>query len=124
VASNVYGIHHCSVIVSDTSRSVAFYTEILGLSVDASRPELGYPGAWLNVGEQQIHLLELVNPDPVEGRPHHGGRDRHVALSVRSLDQVQNALESRGYEFTLSKSGRKAMFFRDPDANAVEVIEK
>ncbi|NIQ08654.1 MAG: glyoxalase, partial [Gammaproteobacteria bacterium] len=66
---------------------------ILGLDVDQERPDLGYPGAWLHVGHQQIHLLELPNPDPVEGRPEHGGRDRHVAMQVDSITLLKNRLD-------------------------------
>jgi len=120
----VLGLHHCSVIVKSTTRSLAFYSSILGLDVDNNRPDLGYPGAWLNVGQQQIHLLELENPDPIQNRPEHGGRDRHTALSVDNLDQIVTNLEKAAVEYTLSKSGRRALFCRDPDGNAVEIIEK
>ena len=94
------------------------------MEVDPSRPDLGYPGAWLNVGTQQIHLLELPNPDPVDGRPEHGGRDRHIALLVDNLEMLESRLAGHNIGFTRSKSGRKALFCRDPDANAVECIEK
>jgi len=116
-------ILHSSVIVKDTQMALEFYQGVLGLAVDNSRPDLGYPGAWLNVGSQQIHLLELPNPDPVTGRPQHGGRDRHVALAVNNIDALQEKLEQAGLEFTRSKSGRKALFTRDPDGNALEFIE-
>ncbi|KPJ91538.1 MAG: glyoxalase [Gammaproteobacteria bacterium SG8_15] len=116
-------ILHSSVIVKDTQTALSFYQGILGLTLDESRPDLGYAGAWLNVGQQQIHLLELPNPDPVKGRPAHGGRDRHVALAVNDIDTLQNKLEQAGLEFSRSKSGRKALFTRDPDGNALEFIE-
>lgn len=117
------GILHGSVIVADTARALRFYRDILGLAVDEGRPDLGYPGAWLDVGGQQIHLLELPNPDPVEGRPVHGGRDRHLALGVTDLDHVCARLQEQGVTFTRSRSGRRAAFCRDPDGNAVELIE-
>ena len=88
----------------------------------ASRADLPFPGAWLSVGEQQIHLLELPNPDPVTGRPPHGGRDRHVALTVHSLRPIIDALETAGIDYTMSRSGRTALFCRDPDGNALEII--
>lgn len=110
-------------IVADTRRALAFYCDVLGLSVDASRPDLGYPGAWLDIGPQQIHLLELPNPDPVEGRPAHGGRDRHTAFGLRNLDSLTERLSAAGIAYTLSKSGRRALFCRDPDGNALEFIE-
>lgn len=121
--NNYLSIHHASVIVRDTGRALAFYRDTLGLPVDPARPDLGYPGAWLNIGDQQIHLLELPNPDPVTGRPAHGGRDRHVALSIRDLDQLRQRLDAAAVDYSLSKSGRRALFCRDPDGNALEFIE-
>jgi len=123
MSNNFLCLHHCSVIVSDTDAALAFYCGVLGLKLNPNRPELGYPGAWLDIGEQQIHLLELPNPDTADGRPEHGGRDRHVALIVKSLSTVENQLGDAGCVFTLSKSGRKALFCRDPDGNALEMIE-
>jgi glyoxylase I family protein len=117
------GIHHASVIVRDTERALAFYQGVLGLEPDPGRPDLGYPGAWLPIGSQQIHLLELPNPDPVSGRPLHGGRDRHIAVAVEDLDGLRLALERAGVSFTVSRSGRRAVFCRDPDGNALEFIQ-
>ncbi|HYN79668.1 MAG TPA: VOC family protein [Lamprocystis sp. (in: g-proteobacteria)] len=116
-------LHHASLIVADTARSLAFYHDLLGLALDAGRPDLGYPGAWLQVGRSQIHLLELPNPDPTAGRPAHGGRDRHVAMTVPDLDPVLARLTAAGIACTLSRSGRRALFCRDPDGNALEFIE-
>lgn len=116
-------LQHASVIVSDTQRSLRFYQEVLGLQLEPDRPALGFAGAWLRVGQQQIHLLELPNPDPVEGRPGHAGRDRHLALTVRGLDDLENALQQAGIRYTRSRSGRRAIFCRDPDGNGIELIE-
>ncbi len=121
--SEFLAIQHVSVIVADTKRSLLFYRDVLGLPEDPQRPDLGYPGAWLMIGAQQIHLLELPNPDPVAGRPAHGGRDRHCALTLRDLDALRRRLEAAGIPYTLSKSGRRALFCRDPDNNALEFIE-
>jgi glyoxylase I family protein len=110
-------------IVQNTGQALKFYVGILGLEQELSRPDLDYPGAWLNVGDGQIHLLELPNPDPVTGRPQHGGRDRHLALVVTDLKNIQSLLEQAGVTYTQSKSGRKALFCRDYDGNALELIE-
>jgi glyoxylase I family protein len=120
----VTGFHHASLIVADTTRALDFYRGVLGLTVDRSRPDLGYPGAWLNLGDQQIHLLELPNPDPLRGRPAHGGLDRHLAFRVETLDDLVTALDAAGIGYTLSRSGRRALFCRDPDQNALEFIQQ
>lgn len=120
---SIPAFHHCSLIVASTERALEFYTGILGLEVDPARPDLGYPGAWLSIGSGQIHLLELPNPDPVEHRPEHGGRDRHLALQVTNLDGLKEKLSAANITYTMSKSGRKALFCRDFDGNALELIE-
>jgi glyoxylase I family protein len=115
-------LHHASLLVADTKRALDFYCGLLGLEVDPQRPDLGFPGAWLNIGEQQIHLLELPNPDPTVGRPDHGGRDRHTALQVDDFEQMRTRLDQADIPYTLSRSGRQALFCRDPDGNAIELI--
>jgi len=118
----VQGVDHVSLLVSDARRALAFYVEVLGLA-KLPRPDLGFPGAWLSLGGgQTLHLLELPNPDVVDGRPEHGGRDRHVALRVEATTPFAERLEAEEIAFTRSRSGRDALFFRDPDGNAWELL--
>lgn len=119
---NYGGIVHCSFIVSDIEKSLKFYCDILEMVLDSSRPDLGYPGAWLHVGEQHIHLLQLENPDPMSNRPEHGGRDRHTAILINGYNQLIARLQQAKIEISPSKSGRAAFFCRDPDGNALEFI--
>ena len=114
-------ILHASLLVEDINRSLDFYCGLLGLESDPARPDLGYPGAWLNVGNQQIHLLQLPNPDPKQ-RPAHGGHDRHIALEVESIDELKQLVQQAGLEYTVSKSRNNVLFCRDPDGNALELI--
>ncbi len=113
---------HSSLIVSDLDKSRAFYEGVLQLVPSSGRPEMAFDGVWYEIGAQQIHLLVLSNPDPVTGRPEHGGRDRHIALSVDDLGQAKHALDQAGISYTMSRSGRPALFCRDPDGNALELV--
>ena len=121
--TTVHGLHHVSLIVADTARALEFYQGVLGLTLDPARPDLAFPGAWLALGDRQLHLLELPNPDPVVDRPPHGGRDRHTAVSVSDLDAYARRLEQARIPYTMSRSGRRALFCRDPDGNAWELVE-
>jgi len=121
--TSVRDLHHVSLIVANTALALEFYQGVLGLEVDRSRPDLAFPGVWLALGDRQLHLLELPNPDPVAERPQHGGRDRHTAVTVSDLDGFIGRLERAGIPYTLSKSGRRALFCRDPDGNAWELVE-
>jgi len=111
-----------SLLVKDTGRALEFYRNIVGME-PVPRPDLGYPGAWLGVGPQQIHLLELPDPDAGRLAPEHPGRDRHLALSVTDIDAIEQRLRVAGIPFTRSRSGRKALFCRDPDGNGLEFIQ-
>lgn len=43
-----------------------------------------------------IHLMELPNPDPIEGRPKHGGRDRHACVTVKDVLKIKEVFEKAG----------------------------
>ena len=121
----ITGILHSTFLTANLIRSRAFYEGVLGLCPDPNRPAMGYDGVWYAVApNQQIHLMLLPNPEAGLHRPAHGGRDRHVALSVSNFAELVKQLERAGVAYTLSQSGRRAMFCRDPDQNALEFIEQ
>lgn len=115
-------LHHASLIVSNLKAARTFYEGILGLQPSSLRPPLPFDGVWYEIGEQQIHLLELPNPDAGREPPAHGGRDRHTALLVNDLDELIARLEKAGIPYTHSQSGRRALFCRDPEGNALEFM--
>ena len=51
------------------------------------------------------------------------GRDRHMALTIKSLGPLKDALQQAKLPFTMSKSERAELFCRDPDGNAFEFLE-
>ncbi len=121
-APQVAALLHAGLLVEDLARARAFYESVLGL-VPCPRPALPYPGAWYDLGGgQQLHLMQLPNPDAGAVRPEHGGRDRHLALGVRDMAALQRRLALAGVACTASRSGRAALFCRDPDGNALEFV--
>ncbi len=121
----IKSIAHASFLVADVNTSLEFYCGILGIKQNLTRPKFPFDGAWLDLDEsgQQLHLMQLPNPDPKEGRPEHGGKDKHVALVVDDLEGLAKRLEAANINFSRSKSGRAAFFCRDPDGNALEFAE-
>lgn len=115
---------HASLLVADLGRARAFYEGVLGLAPSSARPAMSFNGVWYDIGTAQIHLICLPTPDPVEGRPAHGGRDRHTALAVEGWEELKDKLDAEGIAYTLSRSGRRALFVRDPDGNALELVEQ
>ncbi|MCH85562.1 glyoxalase/bleomycin resistance protein/dioxygenase, partial [Trifolium medium] len=121
----VVSVHHVGILCENLERSLDFYQNVLGLTINEARPhdKLPYRGAWLWVGSEMIHLMELPNPDPLTGRPQHGGRDRHTCIAIRDVSKLKAILDKAGISYTLSRSGRPAIFTRDPDANALEFTQ-
>lgn len=121
--AQVLGLDHISIIVSDAEASLNFYQDLLGLEC-LERPDLGFPGYWLNLHKgQTIHIMQLDNPFSGVVRPKHGGRDFHFALRVDDLDKFVQKLTNKKRDFTLSQSGRKALFARDLDNNTFELFQ-
>jgi catechol 2,3-dioxygenase-like lactoylglutathione lyase family enzyme len=119
----ILGIHHATFLSSDLARLREFYEGVLGLYPSPGRPAMGFDGVWYDVAaNQQIHLMQLPNPEAGLERPDHGGRDRHVALGVSDLGALKTKLDQAGIAYTMSQSGRAALFCRDPDGNALEFI--
>mmetsp|Transcript_43883 Transcript_43883/g.71348 ORF Transcript_43883/g.71348 Transcript_43883/m.71348 type:complete len:180 (+) Transcript_43883:861-1400(+) len=106
-------LHHCSLITSDTERSAKFYVGLLGFEVLDSRPKnLSHGGIWFGTGAFQIHLIEMPNVDPVEGRPAYVGHDRHTAFVIPDLAALTEILDREKIPYSGSSSGRKVAFFR------------
>jgi len=120
--AKITGFDHVSILVKNAEIALNFYHEILGLPL-LNRPDLGFPGYWLDLQNgQSLHIMQLNNP--YSGiKPEHGGRDYHFALRVDSIEGFVKKLNQMNLEYSLSKSGRKALFTRDPDGNALELFE-
>lgn len=121
--AEITGLFHAGLLVSDLAAARRFYEDVLGLT-PMPRPDLPYPGVWYALNDyQQLHLMQLPNPDQHAIRPSHGGRDRHIALGVRDFERFRARLEAAQAAYTLSRSGRPALFCRDPDGNTLEFIQ-
>lgn len=115
---------HATILVEDLDRARRFYEQVLGFTASPSRPEMSFSGVWYDLGpHQQLHLMRLPNPEVGLQRPQNGGRDRHIAFAADDLSALMHNLEGSGISYNLSKTGRRALFCRDPDDNALEFIE-
>jgi len=113
---------HTAVPVSDLAKSEHFYGVVLGL-VKVDR-QLRFPGAWYQVDDYQIHLIQVDRLEKLPNDlPEKWGRGHHMALSVADLETAKQDLRSHGCEVQVSASGRAALFVLDPDRNIIELSE-
>jgi glyoxylase I family protein len=67
---SVAGYSHLAISVTDIEAARAFYTGIFGFE-ELRRPDFGFPGMWLKVGDLQLHFVETDEmPTPGKGFPH------------------------------------------------------
>ena len=115
---------HATILVEDLDRARQFYEQVIGFSASLARPDMSFDGVWYDLAkDQQLHLMRLPSPEIGLQRPANGGRDRHLAFAIDDLSVLVNQLESAGIGFNMSQTGRRALFCRDPDDNALEFIE-
>jgi catechol 2,3-dioxygenase-like lactoylglutathione lyase family enzyme len=110
----VLAVHHVSINVDDVDRALAFYVGVLGFTERGDRPDFGFGGAWLDVGGQQVHLIEAGVPDDL---------GQHFAVQVDDLEAAVAELRAKGQ--TVSDPQPVATnlqaFLRDPAGNTVEL---
>ena len=113
---------HAAILVSDITRSAAFYDQVLQLP-KVPRP-FDYKGVWYQLGSMQFHLIE--DPDFVAHIQNSTkiGRNPHIAFGVTDLAAVRSQLEQQDYPYQMSASGRKALFIQDPDGNVIEITQE
>jgi len=109
------GLHHVAINVHDLQEALDFYVDQLGFAT-LDRPDFGFPGAWLQAGANQIHLMEFpgASIDMIQ----------HLALRVDDLDKAVGELEAAGLKVDRSPytpgAGHQA-FLSDPSGNRIEL---
>jgi glyoxylase I family protein len=115
MAPNFSGVHHVALCVDDVDAATDFYVDVLGCEQRADRPDFGFPGAWLDAGTQQIHLMQFADSPRTAS---------HFALRVEDLDAWCAHLDAHGVAYRRSDHVANAgfqAFLADPAGNQIEL---
>ncbi|QLK27228.1 VOC family protein [Natrinema zhouii] len=132
--------HHVGITVADLEETLAFYRDVLDLSVadrfsvggEAFSDAVGVEGASANFAHLEAGgaRIELVEYDPEARGSPAGGLNQpgasHVGLSVDDLESFAETLPDDVptlSEPRTTESGTTIMFLRDPEGNLIEVLE-
>lgn len=136
-------VGHVGIRVSDLDRSLAWYTEVLGLTLTGRWP---FPGGgeivFMRFGENHHDIVLMPGaPAGPAGSGADGNRLQHIAMEVESRDEwlkALSALKAAGVEITRGPlihgfeggtgpgtlpggSGSRSFYFEDPDGNSLEL---
>jgi glyoxylase I family protein len=118
----IENIHHVSLSVTDLQRAKHFYGTMLGFK-ELTRPNFDFPGAWYEIGKQQLHLIALPDSSTLRKSSEINSREGHFAIRVKDYHATLKYLQELGIEInerTNSKSGFAQVFCMDPDLNLIE----
>lgn len=113
---------HTMIRVRDLDRSIAFYTEFLGLR-ETSRKDIG-DATLVFLGDGQTeHLVELTHNK--DGRDYElGDQFGHLALYADDLEAEVARVEANGWWFRRSQPDPKRyIFVKDPDGYDIEILQ-
>ena len=127
-------LDHGGLLVSDVERSLRFYVDALGLEQVERPSTFDTPGAWLQVGAQQLHLIGETEPGRARAMtPRYDaaeiviGYGTHLALAVDDLDAALERAAQAGVtppgEVFARGDGVKRVFFTDPDGHVIELMQ-
>ncbi|HEX2173720.1 MAG TPA: VOC family protein [Dehalococcoidia bacterium] len=124
--------HHAIRVPSDRAAEVQqFYTEVLGLEADSSRPEIpSVPGAWMYVGGEagptaQIHIMGVDGLPPFAKSADQDPTRFHVALAVDDVQAARSELDRQGVPYWVMGGvvgpDSVQIFLNDPAGNLIEL---
>lgn len=142
-------LHHLGLTVADIERSIAFYRDLLGMTLHRRRPKVdneyvalqtGYSGVVLNVASFKIapdsaQSLEIVQYMNHPGQPADNATNRpgnsHLCLTVNDLPACYAELKAKGVRFksdpvTIThgpNAGGLVVYFYDPDGYVLELFQ-
>jgi catechol-2,3-dioxygenase len=118
---NIRRAGHVVLGVRDPQRSIAFYTEVLGMELVTFLEEMQM--AFFSFGERDHDLAVIKVPDD---QPVGSSGLAHSAFEIdggaEQLEQVYAELTKRGIEIemTMDHIVTKSIYFLDPDGNRLE----
>ena len=122
-------ILHTMLRVGDMDRSIAFYTEVLGMTLLRRNdyPDGQFTLAFVGYGDEAHNSVIELTCNWGVGRYEIGTAYGHIALEVEEVDQACEDIRARGGKLTREPGPMKhgstiRAFIEDPDGYKIELL--
>jgi catechol 2,3-dioxygenase-like lactoylglutathione lyase family enzyme len=126
-------LNHYLLVAKDLEKTRKFYQDVLGMEIASERPDFGFPGYWLKVGEEIcVHLASqapnrirdrfLLKKHP-KGTTGSGSVD-HIAFLARDPHEVRSRIRKNKVEMhfrSFPDAKLFQIFLKDPDDVTIEL---
>ena len=126
-------LNHYLIVSKNLERSKKFYEEVLGLKLASERPDFGFPGYWLKLGDDIcVHLASqaenrirdqfLLKKHP-KGTTGSGSVD-HIAFLAQDPYDVRGRIEKNKVDMhvrSFPDAKLFQIFLKDPDDVTIEL---
>ena len=125
-------LNHYLLVAKNLERTKTFYTDVLGLEL-AERPDFGFPGYWLKIGDEICVHLASQAPNKVRdtfllkkhprGTTGSGSVD-HIAFLAKDPENVRKRIQNKGIEMhyrSFPEAKLFQIFLKDPDDVTIEL---
>ncbi len=125
----IKGIHHIAIICSDYERSKRFYHEQLSLPIIAENYRVDRNSWKLDLRVNAFEAIELFSFENAPERPSYPEAKglRHLCFAVEDVEAAVTKFSSKGIVFETIRideyTGKKFVFFCDPDGLPIELYE-
>jgi lactoylglutathione lyase len=130
VDTSQFSLAHAMLRVADLDRSIAFYTEKLGMSVLERREHKKnqFSQAYLGYGDGAGMQIELVSNWQRETPYEAGDAFGHIAIAVKNIQRLCDRLAAAGVPLPRAPRGQRhgeniVAFIQDPDGHRIELIQ-
>jgi len=119
---------HAMLRVADMDRTLAFYCDVLGMSVQMSRTDPnGYRNVFIGYGPAVSHTLLEFGCMPGVTTYDKGTAFDHIAFEVGELAETCAHLRTQGVTFVrdikTAHSGALIAIIQDPDGYRIELVQ-
>jgi len=122
-------IHHVAILTDNYELSKKFYTEILGFKIIAETYRAERDSYKLDLAINDLYQIELFSfPDYRERSSYPEAKGlRHLAFAVDDVEESAAFLKSKDVDIQEVRldelTGKKFVFFRDPNGQPLELYE-